>query len=326
MIYQLPEPTKSSPKKWRAFIIPDTHVGYHAGLPAHDPLAENVMLQSLEHYAPNLTHVIVLGDFGNWESLSHWAALRAEHIFIEEEVRLVNAHLDLIDEAAGKKVKKIFIEGNHEAWSTLLEAKYPQFRDVVNLKQRLFRDRDNWTWIPNNHYFKLGKLYYTHGNLPGARDMESLLKVAGKSVMCGHNHQHMIARHRNLDGQHIAISSGCLASIDPPPPYAKASIPGTWVHGFHTVQYRANGLFQMSWHEIIDQSYTELTDGKEIIANHFEVMKRLREDEAITTQCRREYEERYYHPGGNVTEQEPVGRTEYSSRGRRARVIANREK
>jgi len=326
LIYKLPLTQRSSPKKHLAVVFPDTHIGYTAGVPAFDPCALDVALQALEHYAADgATHFIHLGDLADMESCSHWASLRAEQVFIEQDVRLTNAYLDEVDEICDHYgLKKIFIEGNHETRTARLEAKYPMIRDMVNLKKRLFGKRTGWTWVPNNHYYKLGKLYFTHGNLSGVSDSASMLRVAGKSVLFGHNHQHQVARHRTLDGLHVAMSSGCLASIDPPPPYSQAKIPATWAHGFTVVQFRANGLFSLRFHEIIDAQYCEMMDGTEIRTNHSDAQWRLDRDQEIMDQCRNEYEERFYSVGGNVTETEPIKRTEYSSRTQRARVTEGR--
>jgi len=322
LIYEIPEPIDPSPKKHFAFVIPDVHRGFHTGVPTYDPCVWDVGMQAIQKFAPRMTHLIILGDFGNCESLSHWASLRAEQVFIEEDIKIMGMGLDEIDEYCDKyDIQKVFIEGNHEGWATLLEAKYPHFRNVVNLKERLFKERKNWTWIPNNHFYKLGKLHFTHGNYPGNRDATSMLKEVGKSVMYGHTHGHEIAYFNNLDGLHTAMSSGCWAMIDPPPPYSKAKIPTRWVHGFHTVQVRENGLFQTQFNRIIDSTYVELADGTEIICNEADVDIRLYNENLALEELREEYEERYYCPGGNVTEKEPLGRGEYNSRVRRARVI-----
>lgn len=323
-IYQLPKIARPSKKKWLAFVIPDVHRGYHTGLPTYDPCVWDVGMQSLKHLAPRLTHLIILGDFGNFESLSHWAAQRAEHVFIEEDLQIVQMGLDEIDEICDKyNIKKVFVEGNHEFWGSLLEAKYPQFRNMINLKSRMFKARKNWTWVPNNHFFKLGKIHLTHGNYPGGRDAQAMLKEIGQSVLYGHTHGHEIAYKNNLAGIHMAMSSGCWAMIDPPPAYSKAKIPGNWVHGFTVVQIRNNGLFQVRFHTIIDSTYTELLDGTEIVANRARIKERLTLEAGALKTLREDYEERYYVPGGPVHEPEPITTTEYAARGRRARVISN---
>jgi hypothetical protein len=322
MIYKLPEKlVRPSRRKWFVFTIPDVHRGYHAGIPGHDPLVWDVGMQALRHFRNRITHVVILGDFGGFESVSHWASLRAEHIFLDEDLAITNYGLDEIDKICTPRTKKIYIEGNHEHWATLLEAKYPTFRNQVNLRRRLLAGRPHWTWVPNNHFFKLGKAYFTHGNYPGASSAHAMLKETGKSVLYGHTHGQEVAYFNNLSGLHMAMSNGCWCMIDPPPPYSQAKIPSRWVHGFTPVQIRANGLFQAHFHRIIERSYVELMDGTELIADRSAVEQRMEAEYGILRALHEQYNERDYVPGGAVHDPEPLGRSEYSSRQRRARVI-----
>lgn len=323
-IYQLPRTVRPSKKKWFAFQIPDVHRGYHTGIPSYDPLVWDVGMQALQHLAPRLTHLIIYGDYGNWESLSHWSSLRAEQVYVEEDVAICNYGLDEIDDILKKHgrrdLRKVFIMGNHEEWSSLLEVKYPGLRNELNLARRLRLKERGYLVVPNNHFFKLGHSYHTHGNLPGVRDPRSLIKATGCSVFCGHLHGHDIASSRDLKGEKMAATLGCWAMIDPPPPYAKAWVPERWVHGFGTLQVRSNGMFQFSYRRIIESSYTELEDGTELVASRARTRKRLNAEKKILDDLKRKYAERYYKPGGRVREPEPIIGTEYRSRGYRARV------
>jgi hypothetical protein len=269
-----------------------------------------------------LTHLIVFGDFGNWESLSHWASLRAEQVFVEEDIELVNVHLaelEAITRPAGVRV--YFLEGNHEAWATQLEAKYPVLYDSVNLKHRLRFPQRGWTWVPENHFLKLGKLYHTHGHVRGIRSPADMCKRKGACVMYGHTHTYRTESLRQLDGELAAWTIGCGASIDPPPPYARGEPPESWVHGFALTQFRANGKFQVGFRRIIDESYVELEDGAEFVVDAREVQRRLDRDAELRRALRERYQERFYVPGGQVQEPEPIKGTEYRSRTRRARVV-----
>lgn len=324
MSFRVPKPLRPTKKRYLAFVVPDVHLGYHQRVPAHDPLVWDVGMQALAHLAPRLTHVIFLGDVGNWESLSHWAALRAEQVYIQEDISVVNRALDEIDVICDEHgVKKVFISGNHEEWSTLLEAKYPVLRNQINLERLLLKHRSRWTWVPNNHFYKLGRLYFTHGNIRGVTKPEDMIKKTGKSVVYGHTHGHSTQSLVSLDGEHAAWTAGCWASIEPPPPYARAWVPEKWVHGFGLAQIRANGLFQFNYRRILNSSYTELFDGTEIIADRARAQARVDADMRAFDELEKAYQERYYHPGGRVKETdsvEPLRGTEYQSRIRRARV------
>ena len=323
MTYVLPAVARPSKKHAFAFVVPDVHYGYNTGLPSYDPLVWDVGLQAISHYKDRMTHLIILGDFGNCESLSHWASLRAEQVYIEEDINLIDMALGDIERALGKKnktVKKVFIEGNHEAWATMLEAKYPQFRNEVNLPVRLDLKQRGWQWVPNNHFYKLGLMHFTHGNIRGASTPQKMLHVNGVSTMYGHTHRRLYATMNNVGGELEAHSIGCWASIDPPPPYAKGVPPAQWEHGFATVQVRKNGRFQVQHMKIYDSSVCELPDATELVANRGTAQARIKRDKAMLAKLQEAYSDRYYEPGGSVHEPEPLRGTELRSRAQRARV------
>jgi predicted phosphodiesterase len=319
-----------SKKLWYAMVIPDTHVGYVVDNPTYSVGAWDIAIQALKHNAKRLTHLVFLGDFGNWESLSHWASLRADQVFIEEDVALVNARLDEIEEITkANNISVSFCEGNHEAWASMFEAKYPALRDGVNLKRRLkFKER-GWTWVPENNFYALGDIYFTHGHLRGVKTPVDMVKRTGASVIYGHTHHYVTQSVRTLKGEHAAWTFGCLASIDPPPPYTKGDCPSGWVQGFGFVQIRQSGNFQVSFRRIIDESWTELEDGTELLVNTKSVQKRLDQDKAIRENLRKEYSERYWIPGGRIVTPEPIygtiskkGEVGASVRTRRARIVS----
>lgn len=322
----LPKIPAPSAKRHYVLVIPDVHVGYVVDTPTYSLGAWDVAMQALSHLRDRLTHVVILGDFGNWESLSHWASLRAEQAFVEEDVALVNARLDEVEAIArarkGKPLQVAFCEGNHEAWASMFEAKFPALRDSINLRKRLrFKER-GWTWVPENHFWAIGQAHFTHGHIRGVRCPRDMVKVAGASVMYGHTHTYATQSARMLHGELAAWTMGCLASIDPPPPYARGEQPDSWVHGFGLVQVRASGRFQVAFRRILQESWTELEDGTELRADARAIKARLAQDEAIRKKLRKQYGERFYNPGGPVLRAEPHhGASERVARTRRARVV-----
>jgi len=323
MAYKIPSVAKPAKKKAFAFIVPDTHYGYQGELPGYDPLVFDLGLQAIRHYAPRMTHLILLGDFGNCESMSHWAALRADQVFIKEDIALMDRALGFLEDALGdhaKRIQKVYICGNHEEWSGKLEAKYPQFRDTLNLRRLLDLDNRGWTWVRNNDLYQLGDLHFTHGNIRGASTPQKMLQRTGVSTMYGHTHRHQYASASNAGGHKEAHSVGCWASIDPPPAYAQGVAPAEWEHRLTTVQVRANGLFQVQSTRVTESSYCELPDGTELRSDRGAAVKRYAGDREILESLREEYTERYYSPGGRVVGLEPLRGTERRTRQQRARV------
>lgn len=225
----------------------------------------------------------------------------------------------------------VYIEGNHEAWAGQFEAKYPAMRNSVNLPRLLRVKERGWTWVPENHFWAIGHLYHTHGHVRGASKPGDIVKLKGVCVVRAHDHAYHSTSVRTLVGELAEWSLGCLASIDPPPPYARAEPPARWVHGMGTAQVRSNGMFQQGYRRILDEVWTELEDGTELIARAGECNRRYDRDMSIRDQLRAEYGERYYHPGGQVVRTEPhhgkrgkdEGGVSPVARTRRARIVRN---
>lgn len=324
-------PKRPRPSKKRYFIgvIPDTHVGYSIDTPTYSIPAWDIAIQALWHHVKRLTHIVILGDFGNCESVAHWQSLRADQVFIREDVTLMKTRLDEIralnayrEEIGMPPIELIFCEGNHEAWCSQLEAKYPLLRDELNLKRRLGFDQPHHRWIPENHFWAIGDIHFTHGHYRG-----DLLRQ-GISVIHGHDHTLGVTPLRTVRGEIEKWSFGCLASIDPPPPYARGKHPESWVHGLGWVRVRSNGQYQVDYTRIFDEAWTELPDGTELRVDTKACQKRYDEDQRIRDGLRAEYADRFYDPGGSVVRTEPHhGKTDREgdgssvARNRRARVV-----
>jgi hypothetical protein len=324
--YAFPKPPRPSKKQHYIFAIPDVHVGYAVDHPTYSIPCWDVTIQALKKLEDRVTHVVIMGDFGNWECLSHWASLRADQCFVEEDVALVNNRLDEIQRIVeAKNIEVIFLEGNHEAWASQFEAKYPALRDAVNLQRRLRIKERGWTWVPENHFWAIGNLHFTHGHLKGCKNMVDVIKRTGVSVITGHWHTYETETLRTLTGEHAAWTIGTLASMDPPPPYVKGSGLSRVVQGFATVQVRTNGSFQVGFRRIVGQTWTELEDGTEIRADIPACQRRYAQDQAIREQMRKDYGDRFFAPGGQVVRTEPhhgkTGADHVVARNRRARIV-----
>lgn len=322
MKYQFPHKPRPSAKQYYAMGIPDFHCGYVVDTPTHSHGCWDIGLQAIDHYGERLTHIIIGGDFGNWESLSRWAALRADTVFINEDVALVNQRLDELDARAQKYgIQVVYLEGNHEVWASLLEAKYPFLRDHINLQIQLRIKERGWIWVRENNFYALGDLHLTHGHLKGVKKPSDYIRRKGVSVGYFHTHTYTTESMRQITGENAAWTLGCWASVDPAPPYARGDVPEKWVHGFPLIQVRRNGHFQLSYRRIIDESWTELEDGTELRARPGTIQRRLDQEARLREKLRKQYAERFYIPGGPVQRPEPLKGTEYGTRAARARVV-----
>ncbi len=81
-------------------------------------------------------------------------------------------------------------------------------------------------------------------------------------------------------------------------------------------------MFQLGYRRIIEEAWTELEDGTELIVDTKAVRARYAQDQAIRQQLRKEYGERFYSPGGQVVRTEPHhGKVSPVARTRRARIV-----
>lgn len=326
MRYKFPHKSKPSGKLYFGMGIPDFHLGYMVDIPTHSHGCWDLGLQVLDYYGDRFTHLVIFGDFGNWESLSRWAALRANTVFIKEDVELVNQRLDELEARTRRYgIHVIYLEGNHENWAAQLEAKYPQLRDHINLELQLRIKERGWTWVPENHFYALGDLHFTHGHLKGVKRPSEYIRRKGVSVAYGHTHTYTTESMRTLTGEHAAWSVGCWASVDPPPPYTRGDIPERWVHGVPLWQVRRSGRFQLSYKRFIEESWTELEDGTELRARPKAIQQRLNDENRLRDQLRKDYSERFYVPGGEVTRPEPLKGTEYGTRAVRGRIVTGKK-
>ena len=130
MKYRFPHKPRPSGKLYFALGIPDFHDGYLVDTPTHSHGCWDIGMQAIDHYGKRLTHVVIYGDFGNWESLSRWAALRAEQIYVKEDIAIVRHFLDEIDRLCAKSVKKI-------CKSRGVRCCFPRSASITGLKKAL---------------------------------------------------------------------------------------------------------------------------------------------------------------------------------------------
>ena len=232
--------TKSGVK--HALIIPDTHI------PFHDKRAYKLMLQVAKNAVPKLNGVYILGDFGEFASVSSHPKDPDIESRFSKELEAVNAHLDELDELF-PEAEKVFIEGNHEyRFSRFLRDKAPQLFEVTNAKSLLKMDDRGWKWIPygpNQKVKVLGsKLYARHEPTSGGEHVAAgTVKKSGASVIFGHVHK--IQEHQTvmLNGDnHRGITCGWLGDKNHKV-FNYTQSHNQWALGFAIVTVLPDGTF-----------------------------------------------------------------------------------
>lgn len=212
-----------------------------------------------------IDEIVILGDYGDFVSITMHARNPRLAQFLMEEVQSVNEGLDELDRLF-PKAKKVYLEGNHEyRLERYLCEKAPALLGLTSCRE-LFRigQRPRWSYLDygrNQAYKVLGSdLYARH--TPLANSAGSGLARAMTSYCYGHIHQIQQAQAVGLDGQvRTAFSPGWLGDVRSAA-FSYLHNPPQWQLGFALVSvYGSQKEFS---HEIvkIKSDYSCMTHGK----------------------------------------------------------------
>jgi hypothetical protein len=156
-----------------------------------------------------------------------------------------NSWLNKTVKDAGKQLKEvIYILGNHEDWVNQYVESHPEMTGLIEVENNIKISNQNvkLKFVPLNKFYKIGKLYLTHGLYTNKYHAAKMLDSVNKSVMYGHTHDVQIYTKTGLvdDDKHQAISIGCLCDMSPE--YMK-NRPNNWMHAFAMVDVQRNGDF-----------------------------------------------------------------------------------
>lgn len=222
-------------------------------------------LRFIKFYKP--THLVQLGDFCDWDSVSSYEVRRERDITsIDHEVREANNLLDDIDKAAPKDCEKYMLGGNHEARYEKFKVQYG-----FDLSHRRLKDFSSWHREYNlasrgwghceyGETYEIGKLVFTHGWFTGGTHAKKHLGLWHRNVMYGHTHEFQVATGTGLDGKPIlAASIGTLSKMNLS--YLVGKPPVNWIHMFAYIDMRDDGTFTPNFVPIVDGKFIAL--GKE---------------------------------------------------------------
>jgi len=209
----------------KLIIVPDVH------LTTESSNEYKLVKKFISRQKPD--EVVLLGDFMDCASLSHWDDNKARVIEgkrFKEEVRLANKELDFLQRYSGKVT---YLEGNHENWVEQYIDKHPEMEGIIELPLSLHLADRGIEWCPYNELYKVGKLYFTHGCYITKYHANKHMQVFGCNIVYGHTHNTQTAMH-NMKMQHIyqAYGLGCLC--DHKPKYMK-NRPANWINQFAVV-------------------------------------------------------------------------------------------
>jgi predicted MPP superfamily phosphohydrolase len=205
--------------------------------------------------------IILGGDFMDMESLSHWALAGGKRLTLEG--KRFQKECDIAKEviiklkSCAKNAEIVYLEGNHEDWVNQYINQHPEMEGIINLPKMLDLDRLNVKWIPykaEKNYYKIGKLYYTHGEYTCSNHAKKMLETWNCNIRYGHLHNHLVwsrTSKKGIGDFHKAISIPCLCRNGD----YMVGKSNNWSHGFHIAYILPSGNFYEYVIQIIDNTF-----------------------------------------------------------------------
>ena len=228
----------------KAIVLPDVHINDQGYAPCYEPVKKFI-----KQFKPDET--ILLGDFADCVSLSHWNLKKRRKVEGKrhsKEIEVLDKELRYLEKYS-KKI--VWMEGNHENWLEQYLDQHPESEGSLEYTIRL-KDR-KFKWIPQGQTYKLGKLYFIHGEYITMHHAKKHLMEYGCNLCYGHTHTFQTHTYsmRKQD-PYVAYGLGCLC--DHKPAYLKGR-KGAWINQFAVVYVADNGQFQVYPINIINDAF-----------------------------------------------------------------------
>lgn len=199
--------------------------------PYHDPRAWDLFLQVGRAFKPH--HLVCIGDFADFYSVSSHSKDPRRTARFEEELLDVHVGLDELDEL--NATEKIFIAGNHEDRLTrYLTDKAPELFGVIDIPTLFNLEKRGWGYVPYKDYTKIGKLHLTHDvGVAGRNATFRALDTFQHSIVTGHAHRLQYIVEGNAVGEFkLSAQFGWLGDASKIDYMHRAKVAKDWALGF----------------------------------------------------------------------------------------------
>jgi predicted phosphodiesterase len=221
-IYRPTKPTKVPKYECQTtLVIPDCHVTPECKMDRF--VAINQLIKKR-----NPQNIVILGDFLNLSSLSHWEKnnkLKMEGVRYKEDIDAGNNALDAIfKDIDVKKVNIIWHLGNHDEWCYKYLEMYPQLQGHIDIIADLkFAKRGITNIVPYKKYSEICGTLFTHAPMNAANQpiggkfaAQKASDITAKSMVFGHTHsvqQYSCQRHGNDNIIQIYVAGSYFDNI-----------------------------------------------------------------------------------------------------------------
>lgn len=232
-------------------FIPDVHLDPEKPLHPSYRAVKNFLL------SVQPSHVIIGGDFGDFNSISHHNKRRP---LLQENKRYAEECALCIDELEDIKARaphasRYYIKGNHENRDERWVEENPAMEGKIDVRRDLGVEALGYKWVSFNDVVTIGRMNYIHGWYWNKYHATTTLHRMGDNVMYGHAHFYdsRALKMRSRNQPYIAIGCGCLCDLNPP---WKRNAPNDWINSFGYVEYRDDGFFQAHHIVVVNGSFS----------------------------------------------------------------------
>jgi transposase len=234
-------------RPFKTYII---SADYH--VPYEDEASVKVLLQVTKDLNPD--GFILLGDFLDFEPISHWLKNKKktlENKRMQSDYQAGNQLLDEFDKLLPKNCDKRFFWGNHEKWYYDLIEEMPSLEGLLNPDNELkLKERGYKIYNDINHIERIGRLCFVHGIYHNENYVKAHLDKFQTNVFHAdmHSPRFQCAESPAREIALVGYCVGCMCNLSPS--YMQ-NRPNKWSHGFAVVYFYDNGFFDVDLKRIV---------------------------------------------------------------------------
>ena len=215
----------------------------------HDLKLFNAVMEFIGEFKPNV--LILGGDNLNASFLSRHNRSKPRLVegfrAMDEYEAFDEKMLQPLEKVLNKTAHKLFLLGNHERWIEDFLDENPTVEGIIEPKSYLKLAERSWEVIDYGKLFKLGKLYFAHGDAirtAAKHRAATLLGSYQRNIITGHAHTLQVHLSTGLqDGQPHASWIVPMMGVTNPD-YLKGA-PTNWAQGFVYGVVWPNGNFNV---------------------------------------------------------------------------------
>lgn len=229
-------------------------VGYDLHYPKYDKPTFDAMMEFIADVKPDI--FVFGGDQFDNAEISHHN--RRKPIYKERKSYATNQEgfekniLGPLELALPKKAEKTWIVGNHDHWEYEFVEGHPEFESFVDRPGWLNLDDRGWEVIPLGYAKRIGHLNIIHGevlsgvgNQAGMYPSRKAVELYGDNVLAGHTHApQSFCKISPVEqkNKHMGWIAPILGHTNP---VYLENRPTAWMQGFVTIDFYANGMFNL---------------------------------------------------------------------------------